>query len=90
MFVYIYICLYIYTYVCIYIYIYIYISYDALKLDELEIPTTKSGFVKKIIVFVTRWRVGKCFLKNETIKAVSVTIARNKRFKMKNSHHIPI
>ena len=84
--------MYIYTYVCIYIYIYIYIyiSYDALKLDELEIPTTKSGFVKKIIVFVTRWRVGKCFLKNETIKAVSVTIARNKRFKMKNSHHIPI
>ena len=29
------------------------ISYDALKLDELEFSASKSGFVKKIIVFVT-------------------------------------
>ena len=67
---------YICTYGCIWDAIYIHIAYDTIKLDELEILTSKSGFVKKKIVFVTKCREGKCFLKNETTRAVSVTITR--------------
>ena len=38
---------YICTYACIWDAIYIHIAYDTIKLDELEILTSKSGFVKK-------------------------------------------